>query len=162
LDLHIDMPKLEKTISRAKKSINLTVNKEKLVDSEKGVEGWIAELEELNQRYHAAVTIGNPLEYERRILEKVDFSELQSAFTNEISLFTQLSKEHLKALPIPHQEEIPTLSSRFMTMFSVEYHVNGKLVGKGADTSIKKAKYIAAVSALKHLAPRIYKEFIQA
>lgn len=42
-----------------------------------------------------------------------------------------------------------------MAMFAVEYHVNGKVVGKGAETSIKKAKYNAAVSALKHLAPQI-------
>lgn len=155
----MDQGKLEKTIAKAKKSINLTVNKEKLVDAEKGIESWIGELEELNEKYHSEVTIGNPLEEEKEILSKVDFRELQNSFTNEISLLTQLSKEHLKALPIPHQEEIPTLSTRFMAMFSVEYHVNGKIVGKGADTSIKKAKYIAAVSALKHLAPKIYSDF---
>lgn len=52
------------------------MNKEKLVDAEKGIESWITELEELNEKYHAEVTIGNPLEEEKDILSKVDYREL--------------------------------------------------------------------------------------
>jgi hypothetical protein len=110
---------------------------------------------------HETVSLSNDLDQERRLLAKVEMEDLLGSAANEISMLTQLSKLHLKALPMPHQESITPLSERFLNMFSVGYTINGKLVGKGADSSIKKAKYNAAVSALKNLAPHLYEQFLK-
>jgi hypothetical protein len=104
------------------------------------------------------VTQTNNLEKEINLVRNFSIDYFNGVAHCPISMITQISKDCLRALPIISEtEEIHKENlEKYQNMYLVEIKVNDVLLGKGYSSSKKKAKTIAAKSALKHLVPDIY------